>query len=103
MYNKGKIDSKDMVFFCLGIQSSDHGALIGGILGGICFLAIMAIVCILVAMKRRQSYAGMLLPFLLSFLLLNSIQYNAQLPLIASMQILFYALMLAMVESYLAK
>ena len=60
MYNKGKIDIKDMVFFCLGIQSTDHGALIGGILGGICFLAVMAFVCILVAMKRRQSSAGIL-------------------------------------------
>ena len=98
MYNKGKIDIKDMVFFCLGIQSSDHGALIGGILGGICFVAIMAIVCILVAMKRRQSYAGILLLFLLSFLLLNSIQYNAHMPLIASMQVLLYALMLALVK-----
>ena len=88
-----------MAFFCLGIQSSDHGALIGGILGGICFLAITAIVCILVAINRRQSYAGMLLPFLLSFLLLNSIQYNAHMPLIESMQVLLYALMLALVEN----
>ena len=60
MYNKGKVDIKDMAFFCLGIQSTDHGALIGGILGGICFVAVMPIVCILVAMKRRQSYAGIL-------------------------------------------
>ena len=81
------------------MQSTDHGALIGGVLGGICFLAIIVFVCILVAMKRRQSYQGIFLPFLLSFLLLNSIQYNAQLPLIASMHVLFYALMLALLEN----
>ena len=92
-----------MTLFCLGIQSTDNGALIGGILGGICFLAIMAIVCILIALKRRQSYAGILLPFLLSFLLLNCIQYNAQQPFIASMQVVYYALMLALVENQLAK
>ena len=56
-----------MSFFHLGIQSTDNGALIGGIVGGICFLAIMAVVCILVAMKLRQSNAGILLPFLLVF------------------------------------
>ena len=99
MYKNRKIDIKDMIFVCLGIQSTDNGALIGGILGGICFLAIMTIVCILVAMKRRQSYAGMLLPFLLSFLLLISIKYNAQLSIIASIKLLFYALMLAMLEN----
>ena len=87
-----------MIFFRLGIQSTDNGALIGGILGGIFFLAIMAIVCILVAKKHRQSYAGILLPFLLSILLLNSIQFNAQLPFIAYEPILHYALM-----NYLAK
>ena len=80
MYKKGKLTLRTWLSFCLGIQSTDHGALIGGILGGFCFLTITAIVCILVAMKRRQSNAGILLPFLLSFLLLNSIQYNAQLP-----------------------
>ena len=87
-----------MIFFLLGIPSTDNGALIGGILGGIFFLASMAIVCILVAKKRRQSYAGILLPFLLSILLLHSIQFNAQLSFIASEPILLYALM-----SYLAK
>ena len=58
---KENLTVKTWSSFCLGIQSSDHGAFIGGILGGICFLAIMGFVCILVAMKRRQSYAGMLL------------------------------------------
>ena len=53
-----------MVFLSLGIQSTDHGALIGGTLGGIFFLGIIVFVFILVAKKRRQSYAGMLLPFL---------------------------------------
>ena len=92
-----------MVFLSLGIQSTDHGALIGGIVGGIFFLGIMAIVLILVAKKRRQSYAGMKLPFLLSILLLNSIQYNAQLPFMTYVQILFFTLMLALLENYLAK
>ena len=89
-----------MIFFCLGIQSTDHGALIGGILGGICFLSIMAIVCILVAMKRRQSYAGILLLFLFSFLPLNYItEYSAQPSLTASVQILFSELILALLEN----
>ena len=89
-----------MIFSCLGMQSTDNGALIGGILGGICFLAIMAIVCILVAMKRRQSYAGILLLFLFSVLPLNCItEYIAQPSLIASVQILFSALMLALLEN----
>ena len=73
-----------MNFFCLGIQSTDHTGVIGGILGGIFFLAIIVFVCILVAMKRRQSYAGMFLPLLLSIILLSSIQYNAHLPFIIS-------------------
>ena len=64
MYTNRKLDIKDMISFRLGIKSSDNGALIGGILGGIFFLAIIVFVCILVAKKRRQSYAGMLLPFL---------------------------------------
>ena len=89
-----------MIFFCLGIQSTDHGGLIGGILGGICFVAIMAIVCILVAMKRRQSYTGILLLFQFSFLPLNCItEYSAQPSLIASVQILLSALMLALLEN----
>ena len=88
-----------MSFFCLGIKSTDHGALIGGMLGGICFLAIIVFVCILVAKKRRQSYAGIVLPFLFRFPLLKSIQYYSHLPFIASVQILFYALMLALLES----
>ena len=64
MYTNRKRDIKGMILFCLGIKSSDNGALIGGILGGIFVLAIIVFVCILVAKNRRQSYAGMLLPFL---------------------------------------
>ena len=64
MYTNRKLEITDMISFCLGIKSYDNGALIGGILGGIFFLAIIVFVCILVAKKRRQSYAGMLLPFL---------------------------------------
>ena len=101
-YKKRKFDDKGMIFFCLGTQSTENGALIGGILGGICFLVIMFFVCILVVKKHRQSYAGILLPFLLSFPLLNSIQFNAQLPIIASVPILFYTLILALLENYLA-
>ena len=71
MYTNRKLGIKDMISFCLGIQSSDNGALIGGILGGTFFLAIIVFVCILVAKKRRQSYSGMLLPFLLSIPLLK--------------------------------
>ena len=94
-----KLIIKDITFFCLGIKSTDHGALIGGMLGGICFLAIIVFVCILVAKKRRQSYAGIALSFLLRFLLPKSIQYNSHLPFIASVQILCYALMLALPEN----
>ena len=103
MYTNRKIDIKDRISFCLGTKSSDNGALIGGILGGTFFLAIIVFVCILVAKKRRQSYAGMLLPFLPYIPLLNPIQCNAQLPSIASVKILFYALVLAMLENKLAK
>ena len=64
MYTNRKLDIKGIIFFCLGIKLSDNGAVIGGILGGLFFLAIIVFVCILVAKKRRQSYAGILLPFL---------------------------------------
>ena len=98
MYKKRKLDIKDTILFCLDIESTDNGPLIRVILGGICFLAIIVFACILVAKKRRQSYAGMRLPFRLSILFLNSIQYNTQLPFIASVQTLFYALMLPLLK-----
>ena len=77
--------------------------MIGGIVGGISSLAIVVFACIFVAKKRRQSYVGMQLLLLLSILLLNSIQYNAQLPLMAYVPILFYALILALLQNKLAK